>query len=309
MNTKLTYFLYITGVLLIHFLIYIYINLIIVSFKNLIIIMEVLMEKRLNGKVAIVTGAGQYKGETIGNGRAISILFARAGAKMFLVNRSRESLEETQEIIRQEGGEVAILQADVTKSDDCRRIADECVKSFGRIDIPVNNVGTGGEELGPVNLKEENWDRIFNTNLRSMYLTCKHVLPYMESNGSGSIVNISSIASTCATNMLAYKTSKSGVNALTHSIALEYATKGIRVNVVVPGYMNTPMAIEGITEMYGINRDDLIKIRNGMIPLKGGMGTGWDTAYATLSLASDEAKFITSAFLTVDGGQSAQIGG
>ena len=266
------------------------------------------MDKRLEGKVAIVTGAGQTPGDTIGNGRAISVLFARMGAKVMLVDLHLASAEETQKIIAKEGGEAFAYEANVTSSDACRRMAEECAAHYGRIDILVNNVGTGGEDLGPVKLKEEAWERIYNVNVKSMYLACKHVIPYMEKQGSGSIVNISSIASVCASPMLAYKTSKSAVNSLTHSIAFIYAGKGIRANTIMPGFMNTPMAIEGISRLRGISKEDLIKERTGRIPLKGGMGTGWDTAYAALFLASDEAKFITGALLPVDGGQSARIG-
>jgi NAD(P)-dependent dehydrogenase (short-subunit alcohol dehydrogenase family) len=266
------------------------------------------MDKRLEGKVAIITGAGQTPGDTIGNGRAISILFARAGARAMLVDVRLESAQETQAIINREGGEAFAFTADVSRADDCKRLAEECVSRYGRIDILVNNVGTGGEDLGPVRLKEESWERIFNVNLKSMFLTCKHVLPYMEKQGGGAIVNISSIAAVCATPMLAYKTSKSGVNSLTHAIAMEYAGRGIRVNAVMPGLMNTPMAIEGISRLTGIDKKDLIEKRSSSIPLKGGMGSGWDTAYAALFLASDEAKFITAAVLPVDGGQSARIG-
>jgi len=266
------------------------------------------MDKRLEGKVAIVTGAGQTPGDTIGNGRAISILFARAGAKVMLVDLRLESAQETKSMINQEGGESLAFAADVTRSDDCRRMAEKCAETYGGIDILVNNVGIGGEDQGPVKLKEEVWERIFNVNLKSMYLTCKYVLPYMEKKGSGSIVNISSAAAVCAVSMLAYKTSKAGVNALTHSVAMKYASKGIRANAIMPGLMQTPMAIEGISRFRGISKDDLIKARNSMVPLKGGMGSGWDTAYAALFLASDEAKFITAVILPVDGGQCAKIG-
>jgi NAD(P)-dependent dehydrogenase (short-subunit alcohol dehydrogenase family) len=266
------------------------------------------MDKRLQGKVAIVTGAGQTPGDTIGNGRAISLLFARAGAKVMLVDLRLQSAQETKSMIDQEGGESLAFAADVTQSDDCRRMAEKCVETHGRIDILVNNVGVGGEDQGPVKLKEEVWDRIFAVNLKSMFLTCKYVLPFMEKQESGSIVNISSAAAVAAVSMLAYKTSKAGVNALTHSIAMKYAKKGIRANAIMPGLMNTPMAIEGISEHRGVKKDDLIKARNSMVPLKGGMGSGWDTAYAALFLASDEGKFITGVILPVDGGQCAKIG-
>jgi len=266
------------------------------------------MEKRLENKVAIVTGAGQTPGQTIGNGRAIAILFARAGAKVLLIDRNLQSAEETRDIIAREGGESFAMAVDVTSSEDCRRMAEECARRWDRIDILINNVGTGGEALGPINLKEEDWDRIYNVNVRSVFLTCKHVMPFMERQGAGSIVNISSIASVCASPMLAYKSSKSALNSVTHSIAFNYAAKGIRANVIMPGFIDTPMAIEGNLKYRNISREDLYKERESRIPLKGGMGTGWDTAYAALFFASDESKFITGATLPVDGGQSARIG-
>jgi NAD(P)-dependent dehydrogenase (short-subunit alcohol dehydrogenase family) len=266
------------------------------------------MDKRLEGKVAIVTGAGQTPGDTIGNGRAISVLFARAGAKMMLVDLRLDSAQETRSMIGREGGEAMAFAADVSRAEDCRRMAEKCAETYDRIDILVNKVGVGGEDRGPVDLKEEAWDRIFRVNLKSMFLTCKYVLPYMEKQGGGSIVNISSAAAVCAVSMLAYKSSKAGVNALTHSIAMQYASRGIRVNTIMPGLMNTPMAIEGISRSRGIKKEELINARNSRVPLKGGMGSGWDTAYAALFLASDEAKFITAAVLPVDGGQCAKIG-
>ncbi len=266
------------------------------------------MDQRLKGKVAIVTGAGQTPGDTIGNGRAISLLFARAGARVLAVDLNGESARETQSLIQQEKGEAMALAADVSRGEDCRRMAETCVQAFGRIDILVNNVGIGRGDQGPVKLKEEDWDHIFNVNLKSMFLTCKTVLPYMEKQESGSIVNISSAAAVCAFPLLAYKTSKAGVNALTHSIAMQVARKGIRVNAIMPGLMNTPMAIEEISRVRGMSKEDLIKERNSRVPLKGGMGTAWDTAYAALFLASDEAGFITAAVLPVDGGQCGRIG-
>lgn len=266
------------------------------------------MDKRLEGKIAIVSGAGQTKGETIGNGRAMAILFARAGAKVMLVDYRLDSAQETKLMIDKEGGESFAFAADVTRADDCRRMAEKCAETYGRIDVLVNNVGIGDGDQGPVKLQEEAWDRIFTVNLKSMFLTCKYVLPYMEKQGSGAILNISSVAAVAAVSMLAYKTSKAGVNALTHSIAMKYAKKGIRVNAIMPGLMQTPMAIEGISQARGMSKEDLIKLRNSTVPLKGGMGTGWDTAHAALFLVSDEAKFITSVILPVDGGQSAKIG-
>ena len=266
------------------------------------------MGNRLQGKVAIVVGAGQTPGDTIGNGRAMAILFAREGAKVMPVDRRLESAKETEAMIKEEGGEAFACKADVTKSEDCRAMADECVKRYHRIDVLVNNVGIGTGDAGPVKLSEEDWDQIFRVNLKGMFLTCKHVLPVMERQEHGSIINISSAAAVCSVSMLAYKTSKAGVNALTHAIALKYAKKGIRVNAIMPGLMKTPMAIEGISQARGIDKDELIKMRDKSVLLKGGMGDAWDTAYAALFLASDEAKFITSVILPVDGGQCGKIG-
>jgi NAD(P)-dependent dehydrogenase (short-subunit alcohol dehydrogenase family) len=159
-----------------------------------------------------------------------------------------------------------------------------------------------------VQLSEEEWDRIYDTNVKSAFLTCKHVLPIMERQESGAILNISSVAAIAGTNMVAYKSSKAAVNALTHSIAIKYAKKGIRVNCIMPGLMNTPMAIEGISGRGRVAKQDLIDQRNERVPLKGGMGSGWDTAYAALFLCSDEAKFVTGVIMAVDGGQSIKVG-
>lgn len=266
------------------------------------------MVDRLKGKIAIIVGAGQQPGDTIGNGRAISILFAREGAKVMLVDKNLDSALETKSMIEKEGGESFVFEADIIREDDCRGIADKCVEIYGRIDILVNNVGIGEEDKSLVRLSEEIWDKIFDVNLKGMFFTCKYVLPVMEKQEKGSIINISSAAAVSAVRYVAYKISKSGVNSLTHQIAMKYAKKGVRANAIMPGLMNTSMAIEGIARNTGRSKEDIIKSRNKRVPLKGGMGDAWDTAYATLFLASDEAKFITSVILPVDGGQVSKIG-
>ena len=266
------------------------------------------MSGRLQGKVAIVVGAGQTPGETIGNGRATAILFAREGARVMLLDRDVESALETQAMIEKEGGESVAFRTDVTCEADCRAMAEACTETYGRIDVLHNNVGIGTGDAGPVHLTEEAWDRIFDVNLKGMFLTCKHVLPVMRAQRSGSVINISSAAAVCSVGMLAYKTSKAGVNALTHALAMGNASYGIRVNAIMPGLMNTPMAIEGISRARGLSKEDLIRERDALVPLGGKMGTAWDVAYAALFLASDEARFITSVVLPVDGGQSARIG-
>ncbi len=266
------------------------------------------MGNRLKEKVAIIIGAGQQPGDGIGNGRAISILFAREGAKVMLVDRNIEYAEQTKILIDKEGGNSLVFKADVTNEDDCHRIAEKCVEIYDRIDILVNNVGIAAGDKSLVKLDEKTWDKIFNVNLKGMFFTCKYALPVMEKQESGSIINISSVASICSVRYVAYKISKSGVNSLTHQLAMKYAKKGIRVNAIMPGLMNTPMAIEGIAKARKMEKSELINERNRRVPLKGGMGSGWDTAYAALFLASDEAKFITSVILPVDGGQSSKIG-
>ncbi len=266
---------------------------------------------RLAGKVAIVVGAGQTPGDTIGNGRATAILFAREGAQVLLVDRAIESAAETEKMIAAEGGEASAFEADVTREDDCAAIAGECLERFGRIDVLHNNVGIGTGDAGIMHLDSGAWRRIIDVNVTSMMLTCKHVLPQMREQGSGSIINVSSIASIVTSGVgstLTYKVSKAAVNALTQQIATGGARHGIRCNAILPGLMNTPMAIESISAARGVDKEDLIRLRDAAVPLRGGMGTAWDVANAALFLASDEARFITGVLLPVDGGQSIRIG-
>ncbi|UCD58454.1 MAG: SDR family oxidoreductase [Candidatus Hydrogenedentota bacterium] len=262
------------------------------------------MSGRLKDKVAIVVGAGCTPGDTMGNGRATAILFAREGAAVMLVDRRRESAEETRQMIDGEGGTSFAFEADITRAEECKRMADKCIETYGRIDILHNNVGIG-EGGGPVELTEEDWDKVVDTNLKSMFLTCKYVLPHMEKQGSGAIVNISSMAAVrfAPYPMLPYSASKAGVNALTRSVAMQYAHQGIRSNAIMPGLINTPMAIEGISERLGIEKEDLIRMRDAAVPMNH-MGEAWDVAYAALFLASDEAKYVTGVVLPVDGGLS-----
>ncbi len=266
------------------------------------------MGDRLKDKVAIVVGAGQSPGETIGNGRGTAILFAREGAKVMLVDNRLESAQETLSMIEEEGGIALVCQSDVTREDQCRHIVDRCMESWHRIDVLHNNVGIGERGKGFLELAEADWQRFMDINLKSMFLTCQKVLPQMIEQGSGVIINISSIASLMSTDALAYKTTKAGVNALTHGLALQVAPHGVRVNAILPGLMETPMAIEGRVRAYGMAREEVVNLRNQQVPLKGGMGTGWDVAHAALFLASEDAKFITGVLLPVDGGQSARIG-
>ncbi len=263
---------------------------------------------RLADKVAVVVGGGQTPGETIGNGRAISVRFASEGASVVVVDRIGDRAKDTvAELVA--GGHVAVAVAgDVTDSDDCRAMIEAATETFGRLDILVNNVGIGGDDGGPVGLDEAVWDRIMDVNLKSMYLTCKHALPVMRTQGSGAIVNISSLAAVASTNMLAYKTSKAGVNALTQSVANGNAKHGIRCNAIMPGLMDTPMAVDALAEALGVDRTMVAERRAAEVPLGGRQGSAWDVANAALFLASDEASFITGVVLPVDGGQAARIG-
>jgi NAD(P)-dependent dehydrogenase (short-subunit alcohol dehydrogenase family) len=263
---------------------------------------------RLSGKVAALIGAGQTPGDTIGNGRATALLLAREGAKVMLVDRRLDSAEDTAAMIEAEGGECFPFEADITREDDCKALAAACLDRYGRIDLLHNNVGIGGGDAGPTQLEEADWDRILDVNLKGPFLTCKHVLPVMREQGGGSIVSISSIAAVCSVGIVAYKTSKAGLNAFTHSLALGNARYGIRVNAIMPGLMDTPMAIQGISAARGVDPEELSRQRDAQVPLGHKMGTAWDVAYASLFLHSDEAKFITGVILPVDGGQSARIG-
>jgi NAD(P)-dependent dehydrogenase (short-subunit alcohol dehydrogenase family) len=265
------------------------------------------MTQRLRDKVAIVVGAGQTPGATIGNGRATALRFAEEGARVVLVDRRRESAEETLALIREQGGDGKVVQADVRHEVDCQALIEASMQHYGRIDILHNNVGIGAGDAGPTQITEEAWDLIHATNLKSVLFTCKHTLPVMRAQRSGVIVNISSVAAVCSVGIIAYKTSKAAVNALTHSLAMGNARYGIRANCIMPGLMETPMAIEGYVAA-GRDRADLIAQRNAQVPLGGRMGTAWDVANAALFLASDEAKFITGVCLPVDGGQAARIG-
>jgi NAD(P)-dependent dehydrogenase (short-subunit alcohol dehydrogenase family) len=266
------------------------------------------MSGRLADKVAIVVGGGQTPGETIGNGRATAVLFAREGASVLVVDRSLAAAQETALQIASEGGSAFAHEADATSEAACAALIAHAVERWGRIDVLHNNVGIGGGDSGPAHLDEAAWDRILQVNLKSVVLPCKYVLPVMRRQRGGSIVNVSSIAAVCATPIVAYKVSKAGINAYTQSLAVGNAKHGIRANVIMPGLMNTPMAIEGISRALGIAREDLIRQRDTQVPLLGKMGTAWDVAYAALFLASDEARFITGVALPVDGGQSARVG-
>ncbi len=268
------------------------------------------MTGRLANKVAIVTGCGST-GPGWGNGKAMSVLFAREGAKIFGIDINVEAAEETRQIIEREGHPVRVQAADVTEAADVAASVEACIEAFGRIDILVNNVGIAVVG-GPTECSEETWDRLMAVNLKSVYLTSRHVLPHMVRQKSGAIVNNASIAALgwAGVNYGLYGASKGAMVSLTRSIAIQYAKRGIRANCVLPGLMNTPLVHAALTRVYGAEGDidNLIRVRDAQCPM-GHMGDAWDTAYAALYLASDEAKYVTAAEIVVDGGLSTRFVG
>ena len=259
------------------------------------------MGNRLKDKVAIVTGAGSVE-PGWGNGKATAVLFAREGAKVLAVDVNLAAAEETKSIIDSEGGICTVCSTDVTKTGEVKAMADLCVATYGRIDILHNNVGNG-DLGGPVETSEDSWHRILDLNLTSIFLTCKHVLPYMEKQGKGCIINVSSIAGIRWNGVpsIGYQASKAGVNHFSRCVALQYATKNIRVNCVVVGQMNTPLVMSHIKGFSDEQIKEIIKSRDNDCPT-GKQGDAWDIAYAALFLASEESKYITGELLVVDGG-------
>ena len=266
------------------------------------------MGRRLPDQVAIVTGAGSV-GHGWGNGKATAVLFAREGARVFAVDINLAAAEETREIIIAEGGQCTAYQADVSQSVDVGAMVEACLATYGRIDILHNNVGIL-EVGGCVEASEESWDRVNEVNLKSVFLTCKHVLPHMERQGGGAIVNISSVAGIrwLGVPYVSYSATKGAVNQLTQSIALQYARKKIRANAILPGFMETPMVAHALAETYAEGDiEKMVEIRNQLCPT-GEMGDAWDVAHAALFLASVEARYITGTQLVVDGGLTCTIG-
>jgi len=266
------------------------------------------MVGRLRGRVAVVFGAGS-SGPGWGNGKAAAVLYAREGAQVVAVDIVEATARETATIITEEGNTALPLVADVTVSAQIAAAIERTLAAFGRLDIVHNNTGIG-DFGGPVELDEERWDKVFAVNLKSVFLACKHALPVMERQGGGVITNISSIAGIGVGPYpyIAYYASKAGLNHLTRAIAVAYAAKGIRCNAILPGLIETPMAV-GHPEMlthYG-SLEKLLAARHAQSPT-GHMGDAWDVANAAVWLASDQAKYVNGVLLPVDGSISCRMG-
>ncbi len=272
------------------------------------------MGDRLKGKVAIVTGAGCLPSpadrDPIGNGKASAILYASEGARVLAVDIEREAAEETKKRIEAEGGICSAFEADVSRLMDCSAMAAHCLKLYGRIDILHNNVGIIPPKPGAfLELDDENWDLVMNVNLKSIFNTGRAVVPQMLKQGGGCILNTSSVASVRhdSPKIFVYTVSKAAVNSLTRSMAVEFADKGIRVNGIMPGLIDSPTIYHSLPRFYDGDIDRMRKDRNEKVPMKR-MGEPWDIARACLFLVSDEARYITGQILAVDGGVWATSG-
>jgi NAD(P)-dependent dehydrogenase (short-subunit alcohol dehydrogenase family) len=260
---------------------------------------------RLKDKIAVIIGAGQGPGEGYGIGRATALVFAREGAVVVCADRDLAAGDATAAMIRAEGGLALALRADVTREVDMQALIDDVVARFGRLDVLHYNVGVSlaGGDARPLAITEAAFDNVNAINLRGLTMACKHALPVMQRQKGGVILAISSIAAQ-ATNYptVAYKISKAGMIAYIEQIAQQFAGDGVRANVILPGLMDTPMAVDTRAREWGRPREDVAAERNARVPLRKQMGTAWDVAYAGLFLASDEANFITGVALPVDGG-------
>jgi len=247
----------------------------------------------LEGKVAIVCGGGA-EGNGIGNGRASAILLAKAGAKVAIVDKNLKSAKETADIIENFGGTSCTIEADASSEHDCQTLADRTTKTYGRIDVLDNNIGIS-HNASVVNDTLEAWEKLMKTNVTTMFLTSKHVIPYMRETGGGSIVNISSISALRPRGLTAYSASKGAVISLSRAMALDHAEDNIRVNCVAPGPVYTPMVYaEGMSEQAREQRR-----LSSPLAIE---GSGWDIGHAVTFLASDWARYITGQLLVVDGG-------
>lgn len=252
---------------------------------------------RVEGKVAIITGAGS-SAEGIGNGKAMALILALNGAKVALVDWNPDAAEETAKIVRENGGEALVIGADVSKEEDCKRIVDETVAKFGRLDILINNVGTSRIKGDATVLDLDAWDRGMTLNVKSMVMMVKYAVPEMRKCGGGSIINTGSITSLHGGHPnLFYPTSKAAVLHLSKTMAGQYGIDNIRVNCIMPGFVYTPVVYgPGLPEGVREQRRDAGALKTE--------GTGWDVAWGALYLASDESRWVTAQGLAIDAGAS-----
>jgi hypothetical protein len=263
------------------------------------------MAGRVAGKVALIAGAGCV-GPGWGNGRAAAVLFAHEGAKVFAVDKTSDAMTETVARVGNDG-EIATHVCDILDDAQVKAMVEACQERFGRIDILINNVG-GSAAGGVAEMSEETFDRQIDYNLKSVFLTCRHVIPIMVGQGGGAIVNTASTSgiSFSGSPQIGYASSKAAVIQFSRVTAVQYAKHRIRVNTVIPGQMHTPMVeVRLAKQRSGGDVDALLKSRLARIPL-GFAGDGRDTAAAVLFLASDEARFITGTEIVVDGGMTAR---
>jgi NAD(P)-dependent dehydrogenase (short-subunit alcohol dehydrogenase family) len=264
---------------------------------------------RLKDKIAIVVGAGQSPGEGLGNGRATVLRFVQEGAKVLAVDNNLASAEETATMARQSSGECIAFEADVTREASLAAMVEAARARWGRIDVLHYNVGVSiaGGDAPLDQVSEAAFDRIAAINLRGAIMACKHVLPLMRAQRSGVITTISSVAAWEQYPNVVYKATKAGLIAFTQQVAIQNAEFGVRANVILPGLMDTPMAVDTRARASGKSRAEVAAGRDARVPLRHRMGTAWDVANAALFLASDEANFITGVALPVDGGALVQI--
>ena len=266
---------------------------------------------RLKDKVAVIIGAGQSPGEAMGNGRATVIRFAQEGAHILAVDRDGDSARESLDMSGPQQSDSGVFVADVATTESLRGAIDAAVARWGRIDILHYNVGvslTGGDT--PLNeLSDDAFDRVMRINLRGAMMAAKFVEPIMRKQGAGVIINVSSMSAIeTSVPLVSYRASKAGMIAFTQQFAMQNAPFGVRANVILPGLMETSMAVDTRMKLSGRSRADIVAERNARVPLRGRGGTGWDVANAALFLASDEADFITGVSLPVDGGCLIKIG-
>jgi NAD(P)-dependent dehydrogenase (short-subunit alcohol dehydrogenase family) len=265
---------------------------------------------RLRDKTAIMIGAGQGPGTGMGNGRATCIRFAQEGAKVMCVDRDLASAEATVAMLKKDNGDCFAHAADVTKEKDMKDMIAAAEKRWGRIDVLHYNVGVSiaGGDASPTEITEEAFDRVTAINLRGAVMAVKHVLPVMRKQRSGVILMISSLAALEKYPLVTYKATKAAMIAYTKQVAIQNAEYGIRANVILPGLMDTPMAVDTRARATGKSRAEIAAMRDAKVPLRKKMGTAWDVANAALFLASDEANFITGVDLLVDGGGALNTG-